>query len=148
MFIYKKVKRFDEITGKPKFEKAYAEVRCDFTGVVLSYDDKYCCYPLDYGSVDPCFGAGDDEEYAFGQKYDIDMHCFLSPDYHFASNGGGIDRKDCAEAMMMREALAGAKKKNEWYCCFTFDSMCRHARIRTATKLIESGEIKPHDLIQ
>jgi hypothetical protein len=148
MKIYKQVQRFDPVTGKPIMRKSYAETRCDFTGQVLDGgDDQYCSYPLNYEDYDPCFGA-DGEEYDFGQKHGIEMFEFLSGEYHFASVGGGDGVEHYAEAQMMEEALKGAtKKKSEWYRCFTFDSMCRHARIRTAQRLIDAGEIKPEDLI-
>ena len=146
MIIYDKVKRFDSITGKPIEKWVFKEIRCDFTGVVLDYDNYYCTYDLNYGDMDPCFGSSG-EEYKLGKDFHIDVFQFLSQTYHFLSVGGVDDKASCAEWQMMEEALKNCtKKKSEWYRCYTFDSMCRHSRIRTASKLIEENTIIPNQL--
>lgn len=150
MRIYEKVKRFDPVTGKPVEKWAFKEVRCDFTGEVLDYDEygpeSYCSYQLDYDGHDPCFGSSGDE-YDLGEKHDIDMFQFLSAEYHFKSVGGSDDPEDFAEAMMMKEAVANCtKRKSEWFRCFTFDACCRTARTRTAKRLIEEKVITPDQL--
>jgi hypothetical protein len=149
MIIYDKVQRFDSITGKPVDKWIQKEIRCDYTGRVLDYDDfgpeSYCTYNLNYGDHDPCFGAGG-PEYQLGQDFKIDVFPFMSQEYHFYSNGG--DSKEChAEWQMMTEAMKHCKdSKSEWHRCYTFDAICRQARVRTARKLIESKEITPEQL--
>jgi len=146
MIIYEKVKRFDPITGKPTEKWGFKEIRCDYTGVVLDYENYYCTYNLDYGDQDPCLGSSG-EEYQLRQDFNIDVFQFLSQTYHFLAVGGADDKESFAEWQMMEEALKHCKsRKNEWYRCFTFDAICRHARCRTARKLIQSKEITPEQL--
>jgi len=140
MIIYEKVKRFDPITGKPTEKWAQKELRCDYTGVVLDYDNNgptsYCSYYLDYEDHDPCFGSSG-AEYEFGKEFDIDMFHFLSKTYHFFQPGLHVPW-EFAEFMMMKEAIENCEnKKSAWYRCFTFDSICRQARINTARKLMD-----------
>jgi hypothetical protein len=136
MKIYQKSKRFDEKTGKPKYIWIFKEIRCDYTGEILDGDVQYCNYVLSYEDRDSCFGA-DGEEFDFGERYKIDMHEFLSVEYHFFACPD-----EYAEAWMFQEASKNwNKKKNEWYRCYTFDAMCRHARIRTAERLIKEKTI-------
>lgn len=147
MKIYEDATRYDPVTGKPYKKKTFKEIRCDYTGQILdAFDDMYVQYHLDYEDRDPCFGASG-EEYEFGQKHKISVHEFLSEPYHFYANGGGSDLKDAAEAVMMREAIGECnKKKSPWHNCYTFEAMCRAARILTATKLIDEGIITPDQL--
>lgn len=148
MIIYKEVKRFDPVTGKPVTKKVRSELRCDFTGNILHDDDEYCRYNLDYQDQDPCFGSSG-HEYQFGVKYEIDMYLFLSGTYCFASVPGSSSVDGYAEAMMMREALENyTNPDSDWHDCLTFDAMCRASRVRTAKQLIEEGEIKPQELME
>lgn len=151
MIIYDKVQRFDSVTGKPIERWVQKEVRCDYTGRVLDYNDfgpeSFCTYSLNYGDHDPCFGAGG-EEYQLGKDFKIEVFPFMSQEYHFYNGGGCSDAKeDYAEWQMMEEAIKNChKEKTEWYRCYTFDSMCRTARVRTARKLIEEKVITPEQL--
>lgn len=147
MLIYGLTKRFNQLTGEPEHIKTLKEVRCDYTGLILDgFDDQYCVYHLDYEDRDPCFGSGD-EEFKFGEEFNINMFEFLSNPYHFYVLGG---EDGCyAETQMMEKALANAnKKKSEWHNCYTFDAMCRQARILTARKLINDGAITSDQLTQ
>jgi hypothetical protein len=140
MIIYDKVKRFNSITGKPTEEWAFKEIRCDFTGVVLGYENHYCAYDLNYQSQDPCFGSSGGA-YQFGKDFNSDMFPFLSQTYHF-SVGGSDTKEDFAEWQMLEGAMKNCtNKKSEWYHCYTFDAICRQSRIKTAQKLIENNEI-------
>jgi hypothetical protein len=145
MIIYDKIKRYNPVTGEPTEKWVEKEIRCDFTGEVLDYDNYYCAYNLDYGNQDPCLGSSG-EEYELGKALDIYMFPFLVQTYHFISDGS--DSKDgIAEWRMMEEALKNCKKKDsEWYRCYTFDSICRHARVRTAYRLIRENIITPEQL--
>lgn len=146
MIIYDKVKRFDSVTGKPIEKWTFKEIRCDYTGKVLDYDNYYCAYNLDYGDQDSCFGASD-EEFKLGKDFKIHMFPFLSQAYHFLTVGGTDNKEDCAEWQMMEEALKNCKKSNnEWFRCRTFDAICRAARCRTVRKLIEDKVITPEQL--
>ena len=146
MNIYEKVKRFDPITGQPTERYDFKEVRCDYTGEVIDYDSYYCTYNLNYDGQDPCFGSGG-EEYRLGKEAKIDVFQFMSQTYHFLSVGGSDAKEDIAEWQMMEEAMKNCRNsKSEWHRCFTFDSICRHARCRTAFKLIKDGIIKPEQL--
>jgi hypothetical protein len=132
MNIYEKVKRFDPVTGKPIEKLAFKEIRCDYTGEVLEHDSYYWTYDLNYGDMDPCFGSSGDE-YKLGKDFNIDMFPFLSQTYHFLSVAGTDQKEETAEWQMMEEALKNCRKeKSEWHRCYTFDAMCRTARVRTA----------------
>lgn len=149
MIIYDKVQRFDSVTGKPVEQWAFKEIRCDYTGKVLDYNnfgpESFCTYNLNYGDHDPCFGAGGDE-YKLGKDFGIEVFPFMSQEYHFYSSGGDA-KEDYAEWQMMEEALKNCKKeKGEWHRCYTFDAICRVARVRTARKLIEDKVITPEQL--
>jgi len=150
MIIYDKVQRFHPVTGKPVEKWIQKEIRCDYTGLVLDYNDNgpesYCTYNLNYGDNDPCFGASG-EEYKLGQDFKIEVFPFMSQEYHFYSNGGSDLKEDYAECLMMEEAMKNCNDpKSEWHRCYTFDAVCRQARVRTARKLIESKEITPEQL--
>lgn len=150
MIIYDKVKRFDSVTGKPIERWIEKEIRCDYTGKVLGYNDfgpeSFCTYNLNYGDHDPCFGVPG-EEYQLGKDFHIEVFPFLSQAYHFLTVGGTDNKEDCAEWQMMEEALKNCKKSNnEWFRCHTFDAICRAARCRTARKLIEDKVITPEQL--
>lgn len=147
MIIYDKVKRFDSETGEPIERWVQKEVRCDYTGKALDYNDfgpeSFCTYQLCYGDHDPCFGSSGDE-YQLSKDFKIDIHAFMSQEYHFYS-GGGADTKDqYAEWQMMEEAMKDCRNpKSEWYRCYTFDAICRVARCRTARKLVDDKAITP-----
>ena len=136
MKIYQDVKRFSAKTGKPSGTKReLKEIRCDYTGVILSEDldeNPYPTYHLDYGSSDPCFGSGGDE-YEFGEKYSVDMFPFLSDEYVF--NDSSYQKVGACAAMIKH--FAGG----EGACSFA--DMCRISRIETAKRLIENGTIIP-----
>lgn len=141
MVIYDKVKRFNSVTGKPVEAWIEKEIRCDYTGELVDYDNSYCVYHLDYNDQDPCFGSGGDE-FKFGKDFEVEMHSFLSGTYHFKAEDGGFAERD-----MFEEVLKNCdKKKSEWHRCYTFDAICRYARIRTARRLIEKKIIKPEQL--
>jgi hypothetical protein len=146
MIIYDKVKRFNSETGEPVERWVQKEVRCDYTGKVLDYNDfgpeSFCTYQLSYGDHDPCFGSSGDE-YQLGKDFKIDIHAFMSQEYHFYS--GVADTKDqYAEWQMMEEAMKDCRNpKSEWYRCYTFDAICRVARCRTARKLVDDKVITP-----
>jgi hypothetical protein len=133
MNIYERVKRFDRLTGKPCFEVQWKEVRDDFTGKIIVDYGMYCSYGLEYGSSDPCFGSGGDE-YNFGVKYHVNVYQFLGEDYHF-------DNDTDSEVKMMKEFIKNNRRGDG--TIETFADMCRTARIRTATKLIEEKVISP-----
>lgn len=146
MIIYDKVKRFNSETGEPVERWVQKEVRCDYTGKVLDYNDfgpeSFCTYQLSYGDHNPYFGSSGDE-YQLGKDFNIDIHAFMSQEYHFYS--GGADTKDqYAEWQMMEEAMKDCRNpKSEWYRCYTFDAICRVARCRTARKLVDDKVITP-----
>lgn len=155
MIIYDKVQRFHPVTGKPFDKWIQKEIRCDYTGRVLDYGnfgpESFCTYNLNYGDHDPCFGASGDE-YKLGKDFGIEVFPFMSQKYHFYSSSGDA-KKDYAEWQMMEEVFAVRQggcncrnEKSEWYRCYTFDAICRQARVRTARKLIESKEITPEQL--
>lgn len=146
MIIYEKVKRFNPVTGEPVEKWAAKEIRCDYTGEVLDYDSYYCTYDLNYGDQDPCLGS-DGPEYDLGKEFKIEMYSFLAQTYHFLSVGGTDSKEDTAEWAMMEEALKNCTNpESEWYRCYTFDSICRHSRTRTARRLIEEKVITPEQL--
>lgn len=150
MIIYDKVQRFHPVTGKPVEKWIQKEIRCDYTGRVLDYSDfgpeSYCTYNLNYGDHDPCFGSSGDE-YQLGKDFNIEVFPFLSQEYHFYSGGGSDTKDQYAEWQMMEEALKHCKDaKSEWYRAYTFDAICRTARVRTARRLIESKEITAEQL--
>jgi len=133
MHIYEKRLQYDVNTGKPGVS-GWVKVgsRCDFTGILLedSVDPEGLPYPtyiLDYGDNDPMFGVGD-EERRFEEEFEVATHVFLLEPYE-------VSYDSCLE--LVTEA---AKKKVD------FSSVLRDSRIRTARKLIESGEIKPENL--
>lgn len=142
MIIYSLQKRFDVLTGLPVSDsKQYKETRCDYTGeVVMSNDEHfddlvYCSYNLDYGDCDPCFGASG-EEFEFGDKYNVSMYDFLNQQYHFLQEY--LDYHDRLPEIDMMKEFSSLN--------LTFHRMCRKARIRTATKLIEDKTITPDQL--
>lgn len=150
MIIYDKVQRFNPVTGKSIEKWIQKEIRCDYTGKVLDYDnfgpESFCTYSLNYGDQDACFGAGGDE-YKFGKDFGIEVFPFMSQEYHFYSGGGSDAKEDYAEWQMMEETMKNCKKSNsEWHRCYTFDAICRVARVRTARKLIEDKVITPEQL--
>lgn len=148
MKVYEVATRYNQMTGKPYQVKVFKEIRCDYTGEVIEFEEHGCDYHLDYEDRDPCFGAGD-EEYAFANKYMIDAFVFLSEPYHFRAEGGGSDLAYSAEAIMMREVISKCKDKSSpWYNCYTFDAICRAARIATATRLLEEKVLVPEQLME
>lgn len=131
MEIYKKEKRFDQLTGEPKFIKIYKETRCDYSGEIIDDDYIYCTYRLNYGSSDPCFGSWSGEV-EFKEKYNVYLYPFLFGDYVFLQD---YDAEIYPEKEMM--------EKFKGNC---FHEMCRRARIETATRLIEGKIITPEQL--
>jgi hypothetical protein len=139
MKIYKTEPRFNPKTGKPiKPERIWKETRCDFSGKVVEsseiqyFTTYYCMYYLDYNSQDACMGSGGDE-YEFGQKYKVDMFIFLSEPYVIYNNTmpRESEEKKFLKALSKYESLDGA---------------LRDMRVKTAKKLIESGEISEDSL--
>lgn len=147
MKIYKKVQVFDRKTGKPTEELEFDHYRCDYTGEILDvYEGMYASYDLNYGDADPCFGSSS-PEYDLQEEYGIDTFQFFYGTYHFKSIAGSNNKKGYSEALMMKEALDSANKKDSpWYRCFTFDAMCRVARCLTAKRLLAEKEIEPWQL--
>jgi hypothetical protein len=145
MKIYEKAKRFHPVTGYQHLEWVHKENRCDYTGDVLNYANEQCYYNFDYTSHDPAWSK---KEYEFSDKFDLELEEFMLGTYHFRTPGPGDDHvKAHAEALMIQEVMKGWKNpKSGWFQCFTFDTMCRHARIRTASRLIEKGTIKAEQL--
>lgn len=138
MLIFNKVKKFNPDTGEPIDRWEPTEIRCDYTGELLD-GNYYCSYQLSYNRQDPCYGS-DGDEYKFWEEFqDVEMYTFLSETYHFASDAySGY----FAEKEMMEEALKNADIRGSiWENCYTFDAMCRVARIATAKKLIKDGII-------
>jgi hypothetical protein len=146
MIIYKCIQKFNRDSGKPEMVKVFDHIRCDYTGKEIDDCENmtYANYTLDYGDSDPCFGAGGDE-FKFGQDYSIDVHTFLSEQYHFIDGQGSYHQDTCHQ--MMKEALANHEKQDSpWEYCYSFSSMCRAARILTAKRLIEDKVIEPWQL--
>lgn len=146
MIIYEKVKRYDQITGKPKAIWGEKEIRCDYTGEILDCENMYCTYVLNYEGQDPCFGSGGDE-YKLAQDFGLCAYTFFSETYHFLSVGGSDSKDEVAEWQMIEEAMKNCKKKDSiWHRCYTFDAMCRTARARTARMLVENKIITKEQL--
>lgn len=151
MNIYNKIPLYDKYTGKLTggFVSQFAERRCDYSGFVIDYagdvesteEDpvlELCnVYRLDYEDSDPCFGSVGDE-YGFGQKYNITMYEFLGADAYIFSLDATYS--PWAEASMIKEAY----ESGEFY---GLNGLFRSARVKTATKLIEEGKIKPENLL-
>lgn len=124
MYIFELVNKFHPDTGEPIQVKKLKEIRCDFTGEVLSSVTQYASYHLDYQDYDACWGSSG-SEFEFSQKYAIDdISGFLSSPYHFLAD---YDLQKFAERKMIK------KYWNE----YTFADMCRASRIETAGRLIE-----------
>ena len=139
MELFKKELRFNSKTGQPLDPvKVWKETRCDFTGkIVASSEDKYnnnyyCKFQLDYEDQDSCMGA-DGLEYDFGQKYGIYMFQFLSDPY--------VIFEDWETGESYQNKFLKAATKYE-----SLDHALRMIRIKTATKLLEKGTIKPEEL--
>ena len=133
MNIYEKQDRFSQTTGKPvESEWVWAGYRCDITGQKLDNHTDHLgpSILLDYGSSDPCFGSSGNE-YEFGQEFGINMHEFLSSAYTYYCDMEGWD------------ALANALDHKT---PDSFPDFLRESRIKTARKLIESGEITAEQL--
>lgn len=117
MFIYEVVKRYNEVTGKPVNKKVFKEIRCDYTGEVL--DGCFCEYFLNYNDNDPYFT----EDTYDTPLYEITYNLMSEP-YHF---------KDSMEVEMMKEYINKGS--------YTFEEMCRKARVTTALRLIKDKTI-------
>lgn len=138
MKIYHKVVRFDPITGVGTSKVALKEIRCDFTGLVLSDEQIYVFYDLNYGFSDPCFGAGD-EEYELGNQYDLDMFTVMSGPYHFLQNW---ESGRMAEQEMILEWVKMMQESG----AVNIDEMFRHYRVLTIKKLLKQGTISADQL--
>ena len=142
MKIYESVQRFDSHTGNPYFVKRFKEFRCDFSGQLIDEDDLetyfYPEYIMNYNMCcDPCFGSFNDE-YEFGQKYNVKMFEFLSDNYHFKADVGHNHYGFIDQSVKMMEYYLPQR--------MSFAMMCRCSRVATAEKLIKNGEITPEQL--
>lgn len=140
MKIYHKTKLYNRTTGKPELFHTFKEYRCDYSGVALEpdcSDSPYCQYLLCHGDHDQCYGAGG-LEFEFGEKYNIDMHAFLSQAYCFA--------EDTEEAMLL-DILDMYNKERGLADYFTIETALRTSRVLAATKLLEDGVIEPWQLV-
>lgn len=141
MDIFKSIPQFNPNTGEPENPRRIKiAIRCDFSGRIVDgkgYEGGYPAHGpkiiLDYESSDPCFGAGGGE-WEFGEKYHIDMFQFLSQPYVIfddVAETGESEMPSFLKALSEYDDLAHA---------------LRAMRIKTATKLVEEGLVKPEGL--
>ena len=98
----------------------------------------YCTYNLNYGDADQCYGANG-KEYQLKDFKKIKVFEFMSQPYNFFQSD--ITKK-IAEWAMMKKAMKNCQKPdNEWYRCYTFDAICRQARVNTAFNLINEKSL-------
>lgn len=158
MLIYKFEPRFDEKTGKKKEEITVTkELRCDFSGKICRTHEEnehvpteykpYPAYCLSYNMMDPCYGSGG-PEYEFGQKYDINMHRFLSESYAFRGQGG---QQELIEDIFQRNFNSFHKKRKDWFTdrndqLHSFAAVFRIVRCSTAEHLINKDVVEPKQL--